>query len=309
MIIHKGYEALELRNPVVTLGIFDGVHRGHKALLERLMSRAREVDGESAVITFDPHPRQILKKAGDKLSFLSTVEEKTALLENAGVGHLIIIRFTAGFSRMNACDFIEKVLRRKVATKHLIIGHDHHFGYHGEGDYNTIRKCAESMGFAVEQVPGLKISGGTISSSMIREALLNGKLDHANKLLGYDYSLKGFVVGGRKIGRKIGFPTANIKHADKFKLIPGDGVYAVEVVLDNKKMPGMLSIGKNPTINTTSDKRTIEVHIFDFEAEIYGTKIEVIFRHRLRDETKFNDTDELVHQMKLDRINALRSLK
>jgi riboflavin kinase/FMN adenylyltransferase len=309
MRIHKGYEALDMRNPVVTLGIFDGVHRGHRVLIEKLIACAREVNGETAVITFDPHPRQVLEKGSGKISFLSSMDEKTALLEEAGVDHLIIIRFTAGFSRINACDFIEKVLFRKVGTKHLVIGHDHRFGYQGEGDYEIIRKCAVNLGFRVDQVPGLKTSAGTISSSMIREALFKGKLDQANKWLGYSYSLKGSVVEGRKIGREIGFPTANIKPADKFKLIPCDGVYAVEVVLDNKKLPGMLSIGKNPTVNKSSGKRTIEVHIFGFEKEIYGIDIEVIFRHRLRDEIKFRDTDELARQMKLDRINAIRSMK
>ena len=309
MIIHKGYEALDLKNPVVTLGIFDGVHRGHQALLKKLISMARDVRGESVVMTFDPHPRQVLEKGTGKMSFLSSMDEKTALLDKAGADHLIIIRFTVSFSKMDACDFIEKVLVGKVGTRHLIVGHDHRFGYHGNGNYDTVEECARLMGFRVEQVQGLKTAGGAISSSIIREALLSGNLDDANKWLGYCYSLKGSVIEGRKIGRKIGFPTANLKPSCKFKLIPGDGVYAVEVQIDDKKLPGMLSIGRNPTVNKSPDKRSVEVHIFNFEKEIYGREIGIVFRHRLRDEIKFNNTDELARQMEQDKVNAMRLLK
>lgn len=308
MIIHEGYEALDLKNPVVTLGIFDGVHRGHQALLKRLVYRARELTGESVVITFNPHPRLVLDTGTEALSFLSSMEEKTALLAKTGADHLIIIEFTAGFSEMKAYDFVENILVGKVGTKHLIVGHDHHFGHHGDGNYDTVSNSAMSLGFVVEQVEGLKTGVNAISSSRIREALLKGRLDEANDWLGYNYSLKGLVIEGEKIGRKIGFPTANLEPCYKFKLIPRNGVYAVEVQVDDKKLTGMLSIGTNPTVNKNSDVRSVEVHIFNYKQEIYGRELEILFRYRLRDEMKFDSTGELARQIRLDMENAMRLL-
>ena len=301
MIIHEGYEKLNLISPVVTLGIFDGVHRGHRSLLDKLVYRAKETGGDSAVITFHPHPRLVLEKHTADLSFLSTMDEKKALLREAGIDHLIIIEFTPGFSRIKACDFVEEVLLKKIGTRHLIVGHDHHFGYQGKGNFETIKDCAVSMGFRVEQVEGLKTEKGPISSSLIRSALLKGSPEYANQMLGYTYSLIGKVVAGKKIGRKIGFPTANIKPGDRHKLIPADGVYAVEIQIDNSKFRGMLSIGKNPTVNKSKTSRSIEVNIFNFEKDIYGKEIEVAFRYRMRDEKKFSNIDELIKQMEIDR--------
>jgi riboflavin kinase/FMN adenylyltransferase len=308
MEIHDGYKHLDLEKPVVTLGIFDGVHRGHRVLLDTLVNRAAATGGDSVVITFNPHPRLVIEKNGTKLSFLSTMGEKKALLEKAHIAHLIIIRFTAVFSRMKACDFVEKVLAEKVKTKHLIMGHDHHFGYHGEGSFKTVNECAASMGFVVEQVRGLRSREGAISSSLIREALLNGNLDNANKWLGYCYSLKGKVIAGKKIGRKLGFPTANIRPDDRYKLIPADGVYAVEINIDGETKPGMLSIGTNPTVNRITGKRSIEVNIFDFEKDIYGLEIEVLFRYRLRNEIRFDSIELLTRQMETDRAVAMKLL-
>jgi len=282
MIIHQGYKNLRLRNPVVTMGIFDGVHTGHRYLLDCLVSRAGETGGESAVITFLPHPRLVLDTRTSGLSFLSTPDEKKYHLDKAGIDHLVIIRFTLAFSRIKACDFVNKVLVNEIGTRYLIIGHDHHFGHMAEGDFNTIEDCAVSAGFMVEQLQGFRTAEGIISSSMIREALLKGSLDDANRWLGYNYSLPGEVVEGRKIGRKIGFPTANIRPADKHKLIPGDGVYAVEAMIDKKIWPGMLSIGRNPTVNKKPPVRSIEVNIFNFKRDIYGKKVEIFFRKRLR---------------------------
>jgi riboflavin kinase/FMN adenylyltransferase len=308
MIIHKGYNDLKLHSPVVTMGIFDGVHRGHRTLLDFVVKRAREFNGESAVITFHPHPRLILEKKTEGLSFLSSMEEKVDLLEKAKIDHLILIDFTRRFSRIRACDFVDKVLVKGIGIKHLVIGYDHHFGYRGEGNFETINECASSMGFDVEQAQGLHTAEGAISSSLIRDSLLNGDIENAARLLGYDYSLRGKVIEGRKIGREIGFPTANIKPEYQYKLIPGDGVYAVEVITENLRRPGMLSIGKNPTVNITPVNRSIEVNIFNFGAEIYGKQIEVIFRYRLRDEIKFASKEELARQMELDKDNTLRLL-
>jgi riboflavin kinase/FMN adenylyltransferase len=305
MIIHEGYKNLNLIIPVVTLGIFDGVHRGHRALLDCLVSRAGETKGESVVITFSPHPRLVLEQNLVNLSFLTSMEEKKVLLENANVDHLVIIEFNNNFSNIKACDFIKEVLVEKIGTKHLIIGYNHHFGRKGDGDFNTIKHCAESLDFNVEQVQGFHTEEGAISSSSIREALLKGQLDEANKWLGYSYSISGTIVEGRKIGRAIGFPTANIKPDYQYKLIPGNGVYAVEVQLDGIRHPGMLSIGSNPTVNSDSRYRSIEVHILDFDKDIYGRAISVIFMKRLRDEIKFDNTEQLAEQMKFDKQQVL----
>lgn len=308
MIIHEGYENIKFVNPVVTLGIFDGVHRGHKVLIDRLVSKAREEKGESVVITFSPHPRLILAKDNLNLSFLTTMEEKKALLKKANVDHLVILEFNKEFSTIPACDFIRDILVKKIGTKYLIMGYNHHFGTGGKGDFNTIKQCSETFDLEVEQIKGLLTEDGIISSSVIRNALLSGNLEKANDLLGYYYTLSGEVIGGKKIGRGIGYPTANIKPYDQYKLIPANGVYAVEVQLESTKYKGMLSIGSNPTVNTDVRLRSIEVNILDFEGNIYGHKISIIFRKRLRDEKKFDNTSQLADQMKLDKENTIRFL-
>jgi len=308
MIIHEGYQNLNLVEPVVTLGIFDGVHRGHRVLLDRLVARAEEVKAESVVITFSPHPRLVLEQKNIDLSFLTTIEEKMLLLEKANVDHVIIIEFNKQFSKISACDFIKDILVDKIGTKHLIIGYNHHFGRRGEGDFNTIKQCSESNAFRVEQVQGFHTEEGAISSSSIREALLNGRLDEANRWLGYSYSVGGTIIEGRKIGRSIGFPTANINPDNQYKLIPGNGVYAVEVHLDDKVYMGMLSIGSNPTVNADIRIRSIEVHILNYDTDIYGRKISVTFRKRLRDEKKFDNIELLTQQMELDKQDTLRVL-
>jgi len=308
MVIHHGYENLNLFATVATLGIFDGVHRGHIALIERLVERAHELQGESAVITFSPHPRLVLDPLNTFISFLTSMEEKITLLENAKIEHLIIIHFTEQFSQIRACDFIRDILVKKISTKHLVIGYDHHFGRKGEGDFNTIKQCSEDNNLTVEQAQGFQTEEGAISSSLIREALLKGKIDEANRWLGYNYTISGTVVEGRRIGRTIGFPTANIKPDFRYKLIPGNGVYAVEVKTDNEIYPGMMSIGSNPTVNSDAAFRSIEVHILNFEKDIYGGNISVSFRKRLRDEKKFNSLTELTDQMRLDKVDTLRLL-
>mgnify|MGYP001236371653 CR=1 FL=1 len=306
MHIHKGYENVNLECQVVTLGIFDGLHLGHKALLDRVVTCAKEANGESVVITFSPHPRLVLDKDSSALTFLTTMEEKVELLDRSKVDHLIIINFNWEFSRIAACDFVRDVLVEKIGTKHLIIGYNHHFGRKGEGDFNTVRQCTESLDFKVEQVEGLHSDGGAVSSSLIREALILGRLDEANKLLGYSYSVSGIVIEGHKIGRSIGFPTANIMPSDQHKLIPCNGVYAVEVNLGGQLYPGMLSIGSNPTVNSDSGLRSIEVHILNFDGNIYRKPISVVFMKRLRDEIRFDNVGKLTEQMELDKQYTIR---
>jgi riboflavin kinase/FMN adenylyltransferase len=307
MIVHRGYENLDLVDPVVTLGVFDGVHRGHRALLDMLVKRAKDNGGEPAVITFHPHPRHFLGINEPELSLLTTMEEKQELLKSAGIGHLIILDFNEEFSNTGACDFVKNVLIGKVKTKHLIIGYDHRFGRSAEGDFNTIKQCRDLSNFTIEQAEGVFKGIEAISSSAIREALVNGRLDEANNMLGYYYSLSGIVVGGRKIGRAFGFPTANIE-PEKYKLVPANGVYAVEVLVNSLKYRGMLSIGFNPTVIPARNDRSIEVHIIDFDEGIYGRNISVKFRYRLRDEKKFEDTARLAAQMELDKVETIRLL-
>lgn len=308
MIIHEDYENLNLVAPVATLGIFDGVHLGHRTLLDRVVQKAKEEKSESVVITFSPHPRLVLERNNKNLSFLTTIDEKKILLGKAGVDHLVVIKFTNEFSNIPACDFLKDILVGKIGVKYLVIGYDHHFGRRGEGDFNTIKQCSKDLDFTVEQVEGYHTGEGMISSSLIRGALLNGNIEKANNWLGYSYSVSGQIIAGRKLGRKIGFPTANIKPHSEHKLIPSNGVYAVEVQLGDKVLPGMLSIGSNPTVNSDVNFRSIEVNILDFDEDIYGKNLTVIFRNRLRDEKKFGSLEELVEQMELDKQDTLRLL-
>jgi riboflavin kinase/FMN adenylyltransferase len=309
MIIHKGYENLNILNPVVTLGIFDGVHRGHKTLIASLIRKARSVKGESVIITFYPHPRLVLSENKASLVFLTSLEEKISLLEKEGVDQLIIIPFDHELSNKESCDFIKEVLVKKIGTKFLIAGFNNHFGKKGEDDFDTIRRCAESFEIVVEQVKALETDKGIVSSSLIREALLKGELEEANRLLGYDYFINGTIIEGRHLGKEIGFPTANIDPDYKNKLVPKDGVYAVDVIIEGFKHQGMLSIGSNPTVNNDPRKKTIEVNIFGFEKDIYNSEICVVFRYRLRDEIKFNSIDLLADQLEADKKMALKVFK
>jgi riboflavin kinase/FMN adenylyltransferase len=309
MIIHEGYENLNVSNPAVALGIFDGVHIGHKALIARLVSRAKSLNGESVIITFYPHPRTVLSESPAGMYFLTSLEEKKYLLEKEGVDHLIVVPFDHDLSNKEACEFIEEFLVKKISARYLIAGFNHQFGRKDNGGFDSIRRCAESFGIIVEQVQGFTSGKSIVSSSVIREALANGEIEDANKLLGYDYFLNGIIVEGRQLGREIGFPTANIVPGYEQKLVPKDGVYAVEVVIDGSKHNGMLSIGSNPTVNDDPENRTIEVNIFGFERNIYGLPIIVIFRHRLRDEIRFDNLTLLAEQLELDKKTALRLLK
>jgi len=308
MIIHEEYDDLGLLRPVVTIGVFDGVHLGHRHLLSHVVSKAGQTGGESVVITFDPHPRLVLSAKTKGISFLSTLEEKKKLLAELKIDHLVIIRFSKEFSNMEASDFIREILVGRIGVKHLIVGYDNHIGKNKAGDMKKILECGELFDFSVDQSDKVFEEDSIISSTTIRDALLEGRLTDANRWLGYYYSLSGTVVQGRKIGRLLGFPTANIKPADNYKLIPADGIYAVEVLAGNGKYKGVLSIGFNPTVNKTRGNRSIEVHIFDFQGDLYGQAITVIFRFRLRDEKRFDNTEQLANQMKLDKQDAVRLL-
>ena len=309
MILHHDIEKFSVRNPVVTVGIFDGVHPGHRFILKRLREAAQSLDGESVLVTLWPHPRTILNKVDEGFRLLNTLEEKTGMLEEEGVDHLLVIPFTKSFSRLSSCDFIREVLVEKIGIRHLVVGYNHRFGRDREGDFNKLKKCAGEYGFGIEKVPPLELDSGKISSSEIRKCLQKGDVKRANRLLGWNYAFTGEVVGGSRLGTSIGFPTANITPGKEDKLMPADGVYAVLARLKGKTCRGMLNIGSRPTVNNDPEHKTIEVHLIDFEENIYSEQIHVQFVARLRDERKFSNIDALKQQLLADRENALQVLR
>ncbi len=291
------------------MGMFDGVHLGHIKILSRLAEVAKTQKGESVVITFWPHPRLVLNNDNESLRYLNTIEEKLILLEKAGVEHTLILPFTSEFSQKTACQFIEEILVKKVGIKHLIAGFDHHFGRDRKGSLEDLNGCADKHNFKVEKLSALSINNEIISSTLIRGIIESGNMPKAKRFLGYEYFILGRVVSGNKIGRSIGFPTANIELTDGHKLRPGIGVYAVEVEYEGRQFKGMLNIGIRPTIDEAIKVKSIEVHIFDFDSDIYEKKVLVIFRKRIRDEKKFNSIDELKQQLEEDKSNVISLLE
>ncbi len=303
MLIHRGLDDLQpLPSAVVTSGTFDGVHRGHQTILARLTEVARSSGGESVLITYWPHPRTVLSNDSMDLKLLTTLDEKIDLLEQAGVDHLVVIPFTRAFSELSSAEYIQQVLIDKIGTRKLVIGYDHRFGRDREGGFDYIQAHQYEYGFEVEEIPRQDIEAVGVSSSRIRAALEAGHIDIANRLLGRPYSLSGTVVKGRQLGRTIGFPTANLQVDDPVKLIPANGVYAVDVLYAGQKFSGMLNIGFRPTVAGTH--QTIETYIFDFDKDIYGEHLTLQFRAFLRPEQKFDGLSALVSQLKQDEAAA-----
>lgn len=293
---------------VVTIGAFDGVHIGHKKILNRLTELCNLVNGESVLITFWPHPRFVLKKDAEPMGLLNTLEEKIHLLDTYNIDHLLILNFNEEFSKLTADAFIETILIDAIGAKFLVLGYDHRFGNNREGGIDYLNTHKDRFGIESIEIPKQEIESLAISSTLIRNALLNGDSFTANQNLGYAYLLRGFVIEGNRLGRTIGFPTANIFIEDQDKLIPKNGVYAVHVYLEGERYKGMLNIGVRPTIN--NDKRkTIEVHIFDFDKEIYGKTVRLELHTFMRDEEKFNGLESLVEQLKKDEIYSRLLLK
>lgn len=286
---------------VVTTGTFDGVHIGHQQIIRRLRETAERNKGETVLLTFFPHPRMVLFPERKQL-LLNTPEEKTSLLEKAGVDHLIVHPFTREFSMLSSTDFIQEILVKQIGTKTLVIGHDHHFGRNREGSFSHLLEFGPVYGFNVEEIPAREVEHITVSSTRIRQSLGEGDVETASSYLGYRYQLSGTVVKGRQIGRSIDFPTANIRVDDPFKLVPADGVYAVYVKRGDAVLKGMLNIGVRPTIS--GKERTIEVNILDFDADLYGETLILEFVKRLRNEIKFNGLDALKAQLEKDRLSA-----
>lgn len=307
MQVHFDINSLPaIKNAIVSQGTFDGVHLAHKKIIERLKQIASIKDGETVLITFEPHPRMVLFPDDHGLQLLSTLNEKIHLLEKAGIDHLIILPFTKEFSRQTSEQFIRTILVNKIKTNTLVIGYDHRFGKNREGSFEHLKESSSLYGFEVEEIPEQDIDEIAVSSTKIRNALLNNDIQTAQKYLGNSYSLEGKVVKGKQLGRTIGYPTANIEVENSFKLIPQDGVYAVWVWYNKARFGGMLNIGNNPTVEGKG--RSIEVNIFDFEKEIYTEMLKIEFVSKLRNEEKFNGLDALKAQLHLDKQNALAIL-
>lgn len=302
MIIHTDINDLNILNPILTIGVFDGVHLGHQRVLDRLKEIALEKGGESVIVTLWPHPRLVLDKDIESLRLLNNIEEKKYLLSKTNVDHLIIIPFTKEFSQLSACDFIEEYLVKKIKVKHLVVGFNHQFGKDRKAGFEFLNDCAQKYGFSIERLDAKLVNDDKVSSTKIREFLMKGDLDVANKYLGYEYFISGNVVEGNQIGRKIGFPTANIEIPEPYKQVPKDGVYAVRVNLNSDSYFGMLNIGSRPTIEPQPGLKNIEVHILNFDQKIYNQTITVSFVKRIRDEKKFDGIEELTNQLSLDKI-------
>ena len=299
MKIHLGTKPVrEIKKAIVTTGTFDGVHFGHQKILARLRQAADELNGETVMLTYWPHPRMVLKHGNDAPKLLSTFPEKANLLEKHGIDHLVKIPFTKAFSQMSPQEYIRVILHERLNTSHLIIGYDHRFGKNREGGLEDLRKHADRYQYKVEEIPKQDIDENGVSSTRIRKALEMGDVRLANQYLGREYSITGMVVKGKQLGRTLGYPTANVNIKETYKLIPADGIYAVRVCNQYKKLDGMLNIGCRPTVG--GHHKTIEVHIFDFHEDIYNAEISIEFIKHLRKEVKFDSADALRAQLRQD---------
>lgn len=307
MKIYRSIEEIpQIKNAIVTQGTFDGVHAAHQVIIDRLKEVAKQHHGETVIVTFDPHPRMVLYPDDHGLKLLQTLNEKIEVLEHLGIDHLIIIPFTKEFSRLSSMQFIRDIIVNKIEAKYLVVGYNHRFGKNREGDHDHLSEYANLYGFEVEEIAEQDIDNIAISSTKIRKALEAGDVVTANKYLLKPFVLKGFVIQGRQLGRTIGFPTANIEVSDKNKLVPADGVYVVKVFIHNKMYGAMLNSGFRPTVDGVH--HVIEVHVFDFNSDIYGEEVTIEFVDKLRDEIKFSNVDELRNQLEKDKLHALSKL-
>jgi len=326
MHVHRDIENLPVfQKAVVTIGTFDGVHVGHRQIINKLKVEALKIKGESVIITFHPHPRKIISSAILGVRLINTLEEKIEVLSGLGVDHLVIVPFTDAFANQPAEDYVRNFLFEKFHPDTIIIGYDHRFGRERLGDYKLLEKMAPQYGFAIKEIPKHILDEIAISSTNIREAILHTDIEMANRLLGYTFFFEGEVVHGNKLGRQLGYPTANLKVLDPEKLTPGDGIYAVyvnvngntsikneagtevnSIPVENIQYKGMMSIGFRPTVD--GKKRVIEVNVFDFDKDIYGKTMRVYVKKFLRAEVKFNNLEDLVKQIDQDKVDSLKVL-
>ncbi|MBX7203964.1 MAG: bifunctional riboflavin kinase/FAD synthetase [Bacteroidia bacterium] len=297
----------KLENAVVSQGTFDGVHVGHQEIIKQMKQVAAKTGGPTVMLTFFPHPRMVLYPDNEDFKLLQIYEEKVEQFDKYGLDHLIVEPFTIPFSRYTTEEFVKEVLVNRIGAKHIVVGHDHRFAKNREGTFKDLQNLSPTYGFSVSETNPVIIDGVTVSSTKIRNALLSGDVGLAKRLLGYDYQLKGVVKHGNKVGRTIEFPTANIYVLEKYKLVPGEGVYAVKVDVLGEKFNGMLNIGKRPTVGGSGDV-TIEVHLIDSKKDLYGRVININFVEKIRNEIKFPTMDDLKKQLEKDKFEALRLL-
>lgn len=308
--VHRDLQHLPpIKKAVITIGTFDGVHLGHQQILKLLKEEAAAVGGETLIITFYPHPRKTLSQGKSGVKILNTLDEKIELLDKKAIGHLAVVTFDDQFANQSAEEYIEHFLVKKFHPHTIIIGYDHKFGKNRSGDYHLLEKMGEKFNYKVKEIPEHVLNHITISSTKIREALLRSDIDTANSFLGYTYFFEGKVAEGNKLGRTIGYPTANLAIEDEEKLVPGNGVYAVNLKIGQGEtiFKGMMNIGVRPTVNGV--KQTIEVNIFDFDQDIYGQNICVYIVAHLRQEVKFDGLTQLKEQLAKDKLNAVKQLK
>lgn len=286
---------------VVTIGTFDGVHYGHQKIISKVISIAEKHNLTSVLLTFFPHPRMVLQKDAD-IKMINTLAEKELILKNLGLTNLVVNKFTKDFSRLTAQEFVEDILVKQLNAKHIIIGYDHHFGRNRSANITDLKRFGEQFGFTVEEISAQDINEVSVSSTKIRKALLEGDIDTANQYLDYNFILTGTVVKGKGLGKTIEFPTANLKISETYKLIPKDGVYIVKSTIDNTVVFGMMNIGNNPTVNGTT--KTIEVHFFNFNKDLYTKTLTIEILKRIRDEKKYESIDALKKQLKKDQETA-----
>lgn len=302
------HEPVSIRKPVATIGIFDGVHTGHRFILKQLKEKAAKHGGESVVVTLWPHPRIVLNKDIQQFKLLHSRDEKIRELKKSGIDHLLIIPFDKKMASLTACEFTQEYLVDLLGIEVLLLGYDNRFGRDRRGDPEGLAMCAEKNAFRIEKIPELNAGEGKVSSTTIRDVVLKGELEKAHRMLGYTYYLSGHVVEGNHIGRQMGFPTANIHPFDANKLIPMNGVYAIRAELMGKEYGGMLNIGFRPTIDSASAVKTIEAHLFGVSGDFYGENIVIHFIKRVRDEMKFSGLDELKSQLAKDKAHIQKLL-
>lgn len=298
----RNFNTLNNQPTVVTIGTFDGVHVGHQKIINRLINTGKLEGLQSVILTFFPHPRMVLQKDSN-IKLINTIDERHSILDELGLDCLVIKKFTHEFSRLSAEDFVKQILVEKLNAKKVIIGYDHRFGRNRNADINDLKAFGETYDFEVEEISAQDINDVAVSSTKIRKALLEGEMQKANMFLGYNFMLTGKVTKGKGLGKQLGFPTANIEIVEDYKIIPKQGSYIVNALINETLVYGMMNIGMNPTVN--GDKQTIEVHFFDFDANIYEDTIQIDLLHRIRDEEKFESIEVLKNQLKKDKATAL----
>lgn len=295
-----------VKQAVITIGTFDGVHIGHQKIVNRLIETSHQNNLVSVILTFFPHPRMVLQTDAN-LKLLNTIDERSKILDNLGLDYLLIKEFSIEFSRLSAEDFAKQILVDKLQAKKVIIGYDHRFGKNRNASIEDLKAFGEKYNFEVEEISAQDINAVAVSSTKIRTALIDGDIKKANTFLGYNFMLTGKVVKGKRLGRQINFPTANIQIEEDYKLIPKQGSYIVSSIIDDELIYGMMNIGVNPTVN--GDKETIEVHFFNFDKDLYNSKIQINLINRIRDEQKFKSVEALKTQLSKDKSTALEFLK